>query len=156
MAYENIDVTSARNSINNCLNSLTHSTSDNFLSTLPSSTNWVADSKDTFVAAINKLVNVRYKELEDYLKQCLTSLDYISKIQELQAQNKKNVSIILADQIELETQKTKYNGYEDKSTAEAKKVKARIDSLEKEIANKKKENDNNTTNINSYNKNVVL
>ncbi|MBR3117107.1 MAG: hypothetical protein IKF36_04460 [Bacilli bacterium] len=154
MAYENVDVSRAKNAINNCLNSLNHPSSDNFLSTLPGNTNWVADSKNTFVSAVDKLVNVRYKELKDYLNQCLTTLDNIEKYQNLQSQNATYNSQLSSKNNELNIHRNNYRNMNDKTTSEAKNLKNKIDRLETEIRDLNRKINSNKDDMSNINRSI--
>ena len=151
MAYENVDVTRAKNAINQCLNSINHTASSDLLSSLSGSTNWVADSKKNFSNAVDTLVNTRYRELEAYLKKCLTNLDNIEKVQQMQSQNASYSNQISAKEQELRTMNSKYNAMADKSTYEAQTLKNKIERTKTEIRdlnNKKSNNDSSLSNVN--------
>ena len=151
MAYENVDVDRAKNAINNCLNSIKHTASSNMITDLPSNNNWVAESKSTFVGALDKLVNTRYSELETYLKKCLQTLDKISSYKSLQSQNATLNSQINSKTTEYNNTKYKYNKLDDKTTTEAKNLKSKMESLDREIRNLKSKRDDNAGDMSSLN-----
>lgn len=156
MAYENVDVTRARNAINQCLNSINYNNSSNILNDSKDNKNWNADSKTTFRTALDTLVNTRYKELKDYLNQCLTTINNIEKYKNLQSQNATYDSQIRTKSAELSTQQSKYRKLDDKSTAEAKNIKSKIDKLEREIKDLKNKRENNSSDMVDVNKNIIV
>ena len=156
MAYENVDVSRAKNAINNCLNSIRHAASDDITSQVPGSTNWVSDSKSTFVSAVDKLVNTRYKELVDYLNKSLKTLDQIDNYKKLQTQNASYDSQIRSKSSELNTLRNKYNRMDDKSTTEARNTKTKIDRLDREIRDLNNKKSNNSNDMGSINKNISI
>ena len=156
MAYENVDVSRAKNAINNCLNSIRHAASDDIISQVPGSTNWVSDSKSTFVSAVDKLVNTRYKELVDYLNKSLKTLDQIDNYKKLQTQNASYDSQIRSKSSELNTLRNKYNRMDDKSTTEARNTKTKIDRLDREIRDLNNKKSNNSNDMGSINKNISI
>lgn len=87
MAFESVDVTSLRNSINSCKASLNHSASQNLITSLSSSI-WQAGAKQVLINALDKLNNERYKKLEDTLDTYLTIADKIQNYKNLEQQNR--------------------------------------------------------------------
>lgn len=148
MAYESIDVSKARNAINNCLNSLRHNASDKYLYELRTSKEWVADSKSTFLTGLDTLVNTRYVELKNYLNKCLTALDNIEKYQKMQSLSTTYNSQLAGKRVELDEQKKKYNKIDDKTTTEAKNIKKKIDNLESDIKSLNSKVSSNSTSMN--------
>ena len=155
MAYESVDVTRAKNAINNCLNSIRHETSSDIINNLPNNSNWVADSKTTFTGAVGKLVNTRYKDLEDYLKKCLTTLDNIQSYKDLQSQNDTINYQINSKTNELNNLKYIYNKMNDKTTADAKNTKTRITNLEREIRNLNSKKEDNSGDMSRLNNSIT-
>ena len=88
MAFENIDVSSLKNAIISCKNSLNHSTSQNLISQISESGIWQSDSQKKLINALEKLNNVRYKELETKLNNYLGMVSLIEEHQTLEKENK--------------------------------------------------------------------
>lgn len=89
MAFENINVSSLKNSLLSCKNSLNHSVSKNLIGEISNSNVWQSDSKNTLKTALEKLNNVRYKELEEKLDVCLNITSYIEEYKALQDEIRK-------------------------------------------------------------------
>lgn len=87
MAFESVDVTSLRNSINSCKASLNHSASQNLITSL-SSNIWQAGAKQVLINALTKLNEERYKKLEDTLDTYLVITDKIQAYKNLEQQNR--------------------------------------------------------------------
>ena len=79
MAFENINTELLKNALNNCINSINYSSSRQ----IQGNNVWVCASRDNFKNALEKLINVRYKELEDKLKQYCTLVDQIEKYKQV-------------------------------------------------------------------------
>lgn len=86
MAFESVDVTSLRNSINSCKASLNHSASQNLITSL-SSNIWQTQAKQVLVNALTKLNEERYKKLEDTLDTYLGIADKIEAYKNLEQSN---------------------------------------------------------------------
>ena len=154
MAYENINVSSAKAAINSCLNSIRHETSNEITGSLSASSEWISDSKTTFVGSVKKLVDVRYKELKDYLKQCLGTLDKIQEYKDLQAKNKSIDSSISSVSNRLSNARYKYNQMSDKTTSEAKSKKRDIDNYERELSSLKSQRQSNINKMNQIQQSI--
>ncbi len=83
MAFENINTELLKNALNNCINSINYSSSRQILDDIQGNNVWVCASRDNFKNALEKLINVRYKELEDKLKQYCTLVDQIEKYKQV-------------------------------------------------------------------------
>ena len=149
MAYENVNVESAKRAINNCLEDIKqrHTASDNILSTLPGSSEWVADSKATFLSAVDKLVNTRYDELTKYLNKCLTALDNIQQYKDLQSKAASYSTQIAGKTSAVIAMETLYIGLSDKTTDSAKKMKKDIDKLKQDIKELERLKNNSTSSM---------
>ena len=73
MAFENVDVSSLRNALTQCKNSINHSTTDELINNISN--------------ALTKFGNERYKNLEDKINSYFTVVSYIEKYQNLQKEN---------------------------------------------------------------------
>lgn len=156
MAYENVDVASAKTAINQCLNSLHHDYSSQMISDLKSNSNWISESKNTLINATETLVNVRYKELEEYLKKCLVNLDNIAKVQEMQSQGASYSSQIDNKRTELNRLNKQYSAIGDKTTPEVKDMKNKIDRLNSEIRTLDSKKNSTANDLASINRNIVI
>lgn len=87
MAFENINVTSLRNAINSCKNSLDKTTIQELSNNISNQNVWQSDSQNNLKNALNKLSNTRYKVLEDKLNEYLKIADYIEEYQILNSSN---------------------------------------------------------------------
>ena len=83
MAFENINTELLKNALNNCINSINYSSSKQILDDIQGNNIWVCASRDNFKKALEKLINVRYKELESKLKQYCTLVDQIEKYKQV-------------------------------------------------------------------------
>lgn len=86
MAYENINVTSLRSSINSCLNSINYTKINQIINQISSNDIWNADSKSTFKNALEKLID-RNEQLEKELKNYLNVVNLIEQYQKLDTKN---------------------------------------------------------------------
>lgn len=89
MAFENINVSSLKNALMSCKNSLNHSVSRNLIGEISNSSVWQSDSRNVLKQALEKLNNVRYKELEDKIDIYLNATSYIEEYKALQDEIKR-------------------------------------------------------------------
>lgn len=87
MAFENVNVTSLKNSINNCKSSLNHNASQSLITTLSQNV-WQADAKQNLIDALTTINEERYKKLEDTLDTYLTIADKIQNYKNLEQENR--------------------------------------------------------------------
>ena len=80
MAYENVDTSRLRAAINDCKNTLSYSSSNSAINGLTDDV-WSGSAKKNLTSALNKLVNTRYKEIEDTLDEYLSVVDSIESYQ---------------------------------------------------------------------------
>lgn len=156
MAYENVDVEKAKKAINDCLNSINHRQTSAMLSDLKGNSNWTASSKDTYLEAVDTLVNVRYKDLVDYLNKSLENLNNIEQVQKLQAQSKDSDTKLTGKRNELDIANKKYNAMEDKNSTEARQLKNRIDNIKSEMNNLQNSISSNTNDIASIQSKIEI
>lgn len=88
MAFENVNVTSLRNSLNQCKNAINHSTTDGLISSVSNASVWQSSAQSNLKNALSKLTNTRYKELENKLSNYQNTVNFIEKYQGLQSENK--------------------------------------------------------------------
>lgn len=86
MAFENVNVTNLRYALNSCKNSLNYGKIQSLSSTI-SSSSWSANAKTNLTQALNQLVNIRYKSLENQINTYLNLLSKIESYKNLQNQN---------------------------------------------------------------------
>lgn len=87
MAFENVDVSSLKNALTQCKNSINHSTTDELLNNVSNSSIWKTSSQTNLKNALSKFKNERYKNLEDKIDSYFNIVSYIEKYQNLQKEN---------------------------------------------------------------------
>lgn len=87
MAFENVNVTSLRNALNNCEDRINYSRSKELINNISNPNVWQSDSQPILKEALEKLINVRYKDLEGKLEDYKLACNYIEEYQELAKQN---------------------------------------------------------------------
>ena len=87
MAFENVDVSSLKNALTQCKNSINHSTTDELLNNVSNSSIWKTSSQTNLKNALSKFKNERYKNLEDKIDSYFNIVSYIDKYQNLQKEN---------------------------------------------------------------------
>ena len=88
MAFENVNSHSLKQSLQSCKNTLQQSQVQSLLDDVASENGWICDSKKELVQALNKLVNTRYKELENRLNEYISVANKIDEYQELEQENR--------------------------------------------------------------------
>ena len=83
MAFDNIDVISLRNSLNQCKKTLDHSDSDGLVESISNESVWQSSAKDTLKNALCKLNN-RYVDLEKKIDEYLEVVNNIEKYKNLE------------------------------------------------------------------------
>ena len=127
MAFENINVISLKNAINSCINSINYNSSKEIINKISGSDIWNTESKKNFERALTKLINIRYLELENKLKNYLKIADRIEEYQKLSSVN-------ASTQIELTNIMNELNELTNETE---------IATLNDQVSNLKKEIDNN-------------
>ena len=87
MAFENVNVVSLRNALNNCEDRINYSRSKELINNISNPNVWQSDSQPILKEALQKLINVRYKDLEGKLEDYKLACNYIEEYQELAKQN---------------------------------------------------------------------
>jgi septal ring factor EnvC (AmiA/AmiB activator) len=90
MAFEEVNVSLIKNSINNSLTSINYNSSKEILDKITNNDVWSTASRDNFKKALSNLVNVKYKELEEKLNSLLLITNKIEEYQELAKLNAEN------------------------------------------------------------------
>lgn len=83
MLFENIDAESLKQAINDCINSIDFTSTEQIIENLSNNTVWQSESKQVLSKALKTLVNTRYKELKEYLNECLTIANHIEEYKAL-------------------------------------------------------------------------
>lgn len=83
MAFKNVNVSSLKQSISSCKDAIDYSTTKYIINNLSSNV-WEAESRNTLKNALNKLIDTRYKELEDYLNKCSEVIRLIEQYKEVE------------------------------------------------------------------------
>lgn len=87
MAFENVNVVSLRNALNNCEDRINYSRSKELINNISNPNVWQSDLQPILKEALEKLINVRYKDLESKLEDYKLACNYIEEYQELAKQN---------------------------------------------------------------------
>ena len=156
MAYDDISVTSAKNAIINCKNSLNYTKSQAILSGLNVSTYWDAESRTTFSNGIDLLINTKYKDLETYLDKCLTSLDYIEEYKGVQSDVDYYNDQINRKNQELDNKRYRYYCLSNKNSMEAYRLKSEMNDLSNDIDDLEYERDNSVEKLQEIEKNIIV
>lgn len=83
MAFKNVSVSSLKQAINSCKNAIDYNATKYIINNLSDNV-WEAEAKNTLKKALEKLVNTRYKELEEYLSKCLETIDLLEQYKEIE------------------------------------------------------------------------
>ena len=127
MAFENVNVVSLRNALINCQDRINYSRSKALINDISNPDVWQSDSQPILKEALEKLINVRYKDLENKLEDYKLACNYIEEYQELAKQNQN----LLASNKSL--QRDLYNDENEKNTTIERKInnnKSQINSNE--------------------------
>lgn len=87
MAFENVDVSSLRNALIQCKNSINYSTINELLNNISNVSIWQTSAQVNLKNALTKLANERYKNLEYKINSYFDIVSYIEKYQNLQNEN---------------------------------------------------------------------
>lgn len=87
MAFENIDVGKLRSALNECKSSLNYSTSKSLAGSIANSSIWQSSAQGNLKNALSKLIDERYKELEDKIDSYLGVASLIEKYKDLEKKN---------------------------------------------------------------------
>lgn len=87
MAFENVNVSSLRNALTQCKNSINHNTTDELINSISNASVWQTSAQTTLKSALTKISNERYKNLENKINSYFDIVSYIEKYQNLQKEN---------------------------------------------------------------------
>lgn len=90
MNFENVDISSLRNALIQCKNAIDHSATDELINNISNPSVWQASSQINLKKALTKLINERYKNLENKIN---SYLNIVSSIEEYQNLQKENLSL---------------------------------------------------------------
>lgn len=104
MAFESVDVASAKRALNDCLNKLDDNKSIKVMSGIKNNKVWNTSSRDTLYDALNQLVNTKYKNIRKKINEYLTAMSKIEeyKNNELQKNSKTNEINDYQEKIDIE------------------------------------------------------
>lgn len=87
MAFENVNVSSLKNALTQCKNSIDHSTTDELINNISNASVWQTSAQTNLKNALTKFGNERYKNLEDKINSYFDVVSYIEEYQTLQEEN---------------------------------------------------------------------
>ena len=87
MAFENVNVTSLKNALMQCKNSINYETSKELINSLSNFGIWQSDSQKKLVNAIELLSTDRYNQLEKKIDDYLQVAHYIENYKSLEEEN---------------------------------------------------------------------
>lgn len=87
MAFESINVSSLRNALTSCKNTINHNYTDEIIGNITNSNIWKCNSRDTLSKALSTLSTKRYKALEDRIDKYLEATSKIEKYKRLKIEN---------------------------------------------------------------------
>lgn len=87
MAFENVNVTSLKNALMQCKNSINYETSKELINSLSNFGIWQSDSQKKLVNAIELLSTDRYNQLEKKIDDYLQVVHYIENFKSLEEEN---------------------------------------------------------------------
>lgn len=146
MNFENIDTNLLRNSINQCIESINYTNSEQIINSIMDDNTWGTLSRDNFRRALETLINEDYKNLEMKLKQFLEAVDVIEKYKEKNSDLTSQSTLINELNEKLELAEENYSSFKTSNnleTNEALEVSNEIASLKEEISNNTKSMDSN-------------
>lgn len=144
-----IDYYSAKNAINQCIDSISYTYSNDVVNNGGIlKTNWDANANSIYTNALNKLINTRYKELKDELNKCLSLLDNMSNIEKLEEESAyytnqityKNSELKVAEQFDESKKGSSATYYSGEAIENRKKIK-KLEEEIRELREKKAEID---------------
>mgnify|MGYP004476581583 CR=1 FL=1 len=87
--FDNVDVSSLNNALNQCKNAIDHKRVDELINDISNPSVWKSQSQSKLNDALTKLCNYRYKELEDKIDSYFSIVSYIAEYQEMEKENKR-------------------------------------------------------------------
>lgn len=104
MAFESVNVASAKKALNDCLNKLDDNKSIKVMSGIKNNKVWNTSSRDTLYDALNQLVNTKYKNIRKKINGYLTAMSKIEeyKNNEFQKNSKTNEINDYQEKIDIE------------------------------------------------------
>lgn len=127
MSFENVNVTSLRNSINSCINSINYTNSKEIINRITNNDVWSTASRDNLSKSLTKLIENRYEVLENKLTNYLKIADKIEEYQRLAAMQAESQAMLVTLNSELN------NLINISSNNEANNEKNSIDNIKNQI-----------------------
>ena len=87
MAFEKINVSSLKKSLNECKNSINYAVSEELIGDISNVNVWQVESQKNLKKSLDTLVNKRYKDLEEKINDYLNLISYIDDYKELEQKN---------------------------------------------------------------------
>ncbi len=87
MAFDNINVSSLKNALVQCKNSIDYSTTEELINNISNTSIWQSSSQTNLKNALIKLKDERYQELEEKINNYLEATSYIERYQDLEKEN---------------------------------------------------------------------
>lgn len=87
--FDNVDVSSLNNALNQCKNAIDHKRVDELINDISNPSVWKSQSQSKLNDALTKLCNYRYKKLEDKIDSYFSIVSYIAEYQEMEKENKR-------------------------------------------------------------------
>lgn len=131
MAFENVDTVSLRRALTSCKNSLSYKETEKLIGSISSST-WACEAKKNLQNSVDKLVNVRYKDLEKKLDDYLSAISSIEEYKSLEKENKSLESKLAS--LRASSSKVKEKNVEmEKIKSRIRENKTRMDNLKNRV-----------------------
>lgn len=106
MAYENVDVIKLRNSINELINAINYSYTENVLQSIANDGIWNSKSRNALKRRLNSLINEDYNNLKSKLETYKQIPDLIGKYKSLETENRQYQSKINELKSKMESSKS--------------------------------------------------
>lgn len=135
MTFDNVNTEILKNAINNCINSINYSSSNQIITDITNNGIWSSSSRDNFKRSMETLVSVRYKELENKLKDYLNLVNLIEKYKTVSG-NISNMQMQLAmfnDELSIVNQNISNDSVSLENNNQISEINCKIDALNKNI-----------------------
>lgn len=155
MAFENVNVNLLKSSVNSLIDSVNYNNSKEIMSKIQNSEVWNTDSRDNLNKSLDKLVNIKYKNLEDKLnkyKEITLLIEKYQKTSKNMAESEALLNDITNQISETSLSYTNYLNGNAKEDVKVDKLKNKIDKLnisKENCKNKLKEYDMNLSKLKS-------
>lgn len=136
MAFEEVNVTSAKNALNSCLNTINYDKSLQIFINIQNKEIWNSSSKDILKDALNILTNTKYKNLKNKINTYLLAINQIEEYQNVQRQLNELNSQIKELESKLNSAKNDKKKYEinkEKNSTKLKQAKSNINNYSSKL-----------------------